>query len=689
MAVTLNVDYENKKKEIVELIGNISKTSEKLNELNIKSFDQNKLKDQIERIKNNKLKVLVLGGFSNGKTTFLNALMGSEILPTSDVPCTAVINEIKYGSEEKALLYFKNPLPENWEKLALSEEIIEHIKSHEKEGKIPPFEMKADLDDLFDTITIPDDDEEGNDDFPAEKAVIYYPLGLLKNGVEIIDSPGLDEDVRREAVTQEYIQNADAIIIVLNSKQLLSDGEHKFIESLRDRGYNDIFIVCNFYDLVSKGRHAARELPKFEKRIKTKVIPLTDLGEDGVFLVSSLEALEAKEERDQEKLKESGILKVENELSSYLTEAGAKQKLKAILTPLEKDIQKNGIKNIQIYIDGLKTQSKETGEDFQKRIENAEADLKESIDYKDQIEEKIKDRSEQIKRHMKELADEEFDQAVTQTKKFIRYHMTIETPVSASLFKSEDEKKREAKAVSEEANKKINNYFQDRISKWAKEDAYQSLEKDVADMNEILNPLIKDFYKALQSSQKQIISNLTDSTEEIDRYSLGSINNDPSAFLSNGFSITFGGGTKRVALDTVTALIGLGLATTGVGIGIAAFATLMMHLFGTVGGEESIREKYRDQIYENYSKNAESNKENFTSKFSDQVYDSVRDKCQKEILSVLDNEVKSQKDIIRGLKNEMKGSIEEKEQKINKLEDIKKEFQNYSNRANDLMNQIK
>ena len=37
-------------------------------------------------------KVLVIGEFKRGKSTFINALLGEEVLPSFSIPCTAVIN---------------------------------------------------------------------------------------------------------------------------------------------------------------------------------------------------------------------------------------------------------------------------------------------------------------------------------------------------------------------------------------------------------------------------------------------------------------------------------------------------------------------------------------------------------------------------------------------------------------------
>ncbi len=54
---------------------------------------------------------MVLGEFKRGKSTFINALLGEEVLPSSAIPCTAVINEVKWGEQQRAILHFRYPLP--------------------------------------------------------------------------------------------------------------------------------------------------------------------------------------------------------------------------------------------------------------------------------------------------------------------------------------------------------------------------------------------------------------------------------------------------------------------------------------------------------------------------------------------------------------------------------------------------
>jgi replication fork clamp-binding protein CrfC len=49
------------------------------------------------KLASNQLHLAVLGQMKRGKSSFVNALLGADILPTGVLPVTAVITEIKYG----------------------------------------------------------------------------------------------------------------------------------------------------------------------------------------------------------------------------------------------------------------------------------------------------------------------------------------------------------------------------------------------------------------------------------------------------------------------------------------------------------------------------------------------------------------------------------------------------------------
>src|SRR5580704_6050924 len=56
-----------------------------------------KLMSLERKLASNQLHLAVLGQMKRGKSSFINALLGAEVLPTGVLPVTAAITEIKYG----------------------------------------------------------------------------------------------------------------------------------------------------------------------------------------------------------------------------------------------------------------------------------------------------------------------------------------------------------------------------------------------------------------------------------------------------------------------------------------------------------------------------------------------------------------------------------------------------------------
>src|SRR5581483_10495275 len=61
-----------------------------------------------DRLRTNELTVLVAGQFKRGKSTFINALLGEELLPTGALPLTSVATMIHYGESAKAIVGFRD-----------------------------------------------------------------------------------------------------------------------------------------------------------------------------------------------------------------------------------------------------------------------------------------------------------------------------------------------------------------------------------------------------------------------------------------------------------------------------------------------------------------------------------------------------------------------------------------------------
>lgn len=223
MPITSYEDMKEKKRRIITSLKELAGIVDELNEMGL-SINGTALLDLKNKLDNDSFKVLVIGEFKNGKSTFINAMMGDKVLPVYSTPCTAVINEVIYGKEKRAVLYFKNPLPKEISP-DITPSAMQHLKKYEGQ-EIPPIEI--DVSKLEDYVAIPDPSKDPVDsikELPYSKVVLEYPIELCHDGIEIIDSPGLNENGTRTKVTEDYLNQADAILFVFRCPKIAGASE--------------------------------------------------------------------------------------------------------------------------------------------------------------------------------------------------------------------------------------------------------------------------------------------------------------------------------------------------------------------------------------------------------------------------------------------------------------------------------
>lgn len=168
------------------------------------------------------LLIMVMGEFSSGKSTFINAILGQEVTVRGATPTTAVITKICYGDRDEAIVHFKDG----------------RIKQYD-----PSNFMRL-------TAEPAADDEarrlrEGMD--YVEKRL---NLSILKD-VSIIDSPGLGAITSgHEQTTKRFMGNADVVVWLMSAQQPAKASEVHVLESLDPR--LKPIVLVNQIDLIDE-----------------------------------------------------------------------------------------------------------------------------------------------------------------------------------------------------------------------------------------------------------------------------------------------------------------------------------------------------------------------------------------------------------------------------------------------------
>lgn len=253
-----------------------------------------------ERVCSDAFKVLVLGEFKRGKSTLINAMLGEKVLPAHSKPTTATINEVKWGEEPYALLH---PRP------------VDGVR---------PDPRAISISELGEHVRVVGDSEMN----PYERVEVFYPLQLCRDGVEIIDSPGLNDHATREEITIGYLQDVDAVLMVFAADMLGSITEISAIDDmLIPLGHDHLFLVVNRINLIDpEERDEVIEHGTLRLASKSK---LSD-----VFFVDAKTALRARMQRDAEAFTTTGFPELERELERFLARDRGKLKMLAPATEL-------------------------------------------------------------------------------------------------------------------------------------------------------------------------------------------------------------------------------------------------------------------------------------------------------------------------------------------------------------------
>ncbi|MDR2081935.1 MAG: dynamin family protein [Campylobacteraceae bacterium] len=359
----------------------------------------------------------VTGVMNAGKSTLLNAILRADILGTAVVPETANLTILKYAQTPKAVVNFWN---------------IREWQSMEKSGKFLPRIAKFIEDtkskfggNLSDFITDKGVSKEINiqelslytsaakSDMKCNlvKSVeLYANLAFLKEGVTIVDTPGLDDPVtKREEITKEYLSSCDLMIHLMNAAQSATAKDIDFIiDALMYQGISRLLVVITRIDAISEN-----ELNEVIEYAKTSIkMQLERQNKGGLFsaIIEKIEfipiaakialmyrtnrAKEAEETGYSEE--KSGIFAVENYLNSVLFGNGS-EKANLLITSNAKILYLAAEESLNAY--------KKECENLNKSSDKLKADLENLQLQNSKTEAKIENLLLSLKTVLKELEE--------------------------------------------------------------------------------------------------------------------------------------------------------------------------------------------------------------------------------------------------------------------------------------------
>ncbi|UQD52492.1 Dynamin family protein [Bacillus methanolicus] len=303
-----------------------------------------------DRLENQQFTVVLFGAFSAGKSSFANALMGTDLLPVSPNPTTAAINKIKpvdnnhsdgvvivklkesaalFEEVQRSLHFFGFNVANFDEGMAAIQNIVGKEVVSDAAGKMhfaflfafyKGFKLfqnrlgekvQTDLKEFREFVA-----NEEKSCF-VEEIEVFIDCPLTRAGITLVDTPGADSiNARHTGVAFNYIKNSDAILFVTYYNHAFSKADREFLIQLgrvkETFELDKMFFIVNAIDLASN----EEEMSSVMEYVQDQLLQY-GIRQPNLFPVSSLLAL--KEKTDQLETEESRINDFEKDFYSFIS----------------------------------------------------------------------------------------------------------------------------------------------------------------------------------------------------------------------------------------------------------------------------------------------------------------------------------------------------------------------------------
>lgn len=390
MDVEKGFGYIGYQQMITDIASSLEDTAEVMTLLELNNQAQ-KARDTSKRMKAHVFSVGIMGEFKRGKSTVINALLGEKIAPADVVPASATLNRITYGPVPRATILYKD--------------------GHCEE--VP-------VDKIADYVTKITESAAATAEL-VEQAVVEYPCQFCQNNVEIIDTPGLNDDDRMDAISEAVIPTLDAVVLVLSASSPFSKSEAEFVRNkLMTSDISRMIVLVNRIDTIYDEEDRVRILDSIKEKIVHEILDRTaaihgadsriyqearsKLADIKLYPLSAVQALQGRIKGKAELVEQSGILNFEERLRKLLTqERGALEigRAAGVITTLVAE----GKSALEVRISSLEM----TAEEFATNQRKAEAEIRQLRESKSQEMARIRSQGREIKRQMAGIVEEKYD----------------------------------------------------------------------------------------------------------------------------------------------------------------------------------------------------------------------------------------------------------------------------------------
>lgn len=157
----------------------------------------------LDRLEDNSFEIAIFGRVSSGKSSLLNAILGTDVLPVGVTPITAVPTRLWYGDSPAVHVWFANRTPEQFDISQLPQFVAEQMnRDNEKH---------------------------------VTRIVVQIPSLRLREGITFVDTPGLGSLATRGAAeTLAYLPRCDLGVVLIDAGSTLTPDDLQTIQILYD-----------------------------------------------------------------------------------------------------------------------------------------------------------------------------------------------------------------------------------------------------------------------------------------------------------------------------------------------------------------------------------------------------------------------------------------------------------------------